>query len=147
MGYRNILVPLDGSAIAQTALEEAVKLAKISDGTINLLTVIETPVMQLEGYGEVVGTMDVHEILSGKYKEMLAREAEKLKEEGTEATWSLREGHPHEEVVKACEEGDIDIVVMTTHGRTGISHFIMGSVAERVVRTAPCPVLIVRKKQ
>lgn len=144
MAYSKIIVPLDGSPIARRALLDAVNLARIADGVVRLVTVIETPVMQLEGYGEVVGTLDVHEMLKEKYTEMLKDEALKLKNQGIRAEWEIMEGHPHEEIVKACQDNGADMVVMTTHGRTGIAHFIMGSVAERVVRSAPCPVLIVR---
>jgi len=146
MSYQNILVPLDGSMIARSAIAEAVKLAAPSKGRILLLSVVEMPPMQMEGYGEVLGTLDIQERLRAKYEALLSAEAEGLRKTGHRADTLIREGLAHEEIVAVCGEEGIDVVVMTTHGRTGIAHWIMGSVAERVVRSAPCPVLIVRTR-
>lgn len=144
MSYDNLLIPLDGSAIADEAVAEAKKVLDKGRGKIHLLSVIELPIMQLEGYGEIIGTLDIMERLKERFKLLLREKTEKLLAEGVEASWSVREGLPHEEIVEAAREFNSDAIVMTTHGRTGIAHWIMGSVAERVVRSAPCPVLIVR---
>lgn len=146
MGYNAILVPLDGSPTARAALDHAMKLATPESSRIVLLSVIETPAMQLEGYGEVIGTLEIQERLRKSYETELSAETALLTEKGFTVTKLIREGLAHEEIVAACLEEKIDILVMTTHGRTGIAHFIMGSVAERVIRSAPCPVLIIRAK-
>jgi nucleotide-binding universal stress UspA family protein len=63
---------------------------------------------------------------------------------GVRVVQETREGPPFLEIVRYAQEGDIDLIVMGTHGRTGLAHALMGSVAEKVVRKAPCPVLTVR---
>lgn len=146
MGYKNVLVPLDGSAIATSAIEHAVKLVEPVVGRVVLLCVVETPPMQMEGYGEVLGTMDIEQKLRESYEAMLKEESAKLAHKGIMVETLIRDGLAHEEIAGVCAEMDIDVVVMTTHGRTGIAHWIMGSVAERVVRIAPCSVMIVRGK-
>lgn len=145
MGYNNILVPLDGSELARAALDEVKKLVRPGEGTVALLSVIDTPPMQLEGYGEVLGTLDIQERLRAKYEGILESEAVELRAEGFVVRTLVRDGLAHEQIVTVCREEKIDLLVMTTHGRSGLAHWIMGSVTERVVRTAPCPVLIVRK--
>lgn len=147
MGYKSILVPLDGSETARNAVEHAERLACEDKAGIVLLGVVETPAMQLEGYGEMLGTLDIQERLRKRYEEVLEKEASLLREKGFQVKWIIREGLAHEEINAACLEEKCDVLVMTTHGRTGIAHFIMGSVAERVIRSAPCPVLIVRGPQ
>lgn len=144
MGYKSILVPLDGSETARAALAHAQTLADPRDAKITLLSVVETPVMQLEGYGEMLGTLEIQERMRKKYEEELDAEANLLAAKGFRVEKLIRDGLAHEEIVAACVGANADVLVMTTHGRTGIAHFIMGSVAERVIRSAPCPVLIVR---
>lgn len=145
MGYNNVLVPLDGSEVARAALDELKKLVHPGEGTVVLLSVIDTPPMQLEGYGEVLGTLDIQERLRVKYEAILESEAAQLRSEGFTVRALVRDGLAHEQIVIVCREEKIDLLVMTTHGRSGLAHWIMGSVTERVVRSAPCPVLIVRK--
>jgi nucleotide-binding universal stress UspA family protein len=61
--------------------------------------------------------------------------------------WKVRAGLPSHEIVEAAKEMDVDLIVVATHGYTGWKHFCIGSTAERVVRAAPCPVLVVREKE
>ena len=61
--------------------------------------------------------------------------------------WKVRGGLPSHEIVEAAKEMDVDLIVLATHGYTGWKHFCIGSTAERVVRAAPCPVLVVREKE
>jgi nucleotide-binding universal stress UspA family protein len=61
--------------------------------------------------------------------------------------WKIRAGVPSHEIVEAAKESDADLIVIATHGSTGWKHFCIGSTAERVVRAAPCPVLVVREKE
>ena len=63
---------------------------------------------------------------------------------GVEHTRTMARGTPHSSILNHAEKGPCDLIVMGTHGRTGVSHFLLGSVAEKVVRHAPCPVLTVR---
>jgi nucleotide-binding universal stress UspA family protein len=77
-------------------------------------------------------------------KEQLAAVAVKLKGRGLRADVIVRVGHPVRDVVDAARRQAADLVIMGTHGRTGLQHMLLGSVAEGVLRQAPCPVLVVR---
>jgi nucleotide-binding universal stress UspA family protein len=144
MGYRTILVPLDGSPLARLAIAEAKKLAEPGGARIILLGVVEFPTAQFEGYADFVSGFDIHERIRKYIEQFLTKEIELLHAEGYQADYLVREGFPHEEIAAACEDEKVEIIVMTTHGRTGFAHWILGSVAEKVVRSAPCSVLIVR---
>lgn len=144
MAYRNILIPLDGSAFARRALDEMEKVAAKGQSRIVLLGVLEFPTAQFEGYAEFVSGIDIHDRLRVEMEKALAKEADALRAGGHLCQVIVREGFPHEEIAAVCDTEGIDLIVMTTHGRTGLAHWILGSVAERVVRSAPCSVLVVR---
>ncbi len=145
MGYKTVLVPLDGSTLALTAIKDAVKLVRHTGGKIVLLSVVEVPIAQFEGYTDFVGAEEIREQFIQRMTDALATEAKALENEGIEVEAIVRQGTPHEVVSEVCSEVGAEMVVMTTHGRTGMIHFLLGSVAEKVVRSAPCSVMIVRK--
>lgn len=139
--YQRILVPTDGSENSMAALDHAVDLAKQYDAAIDALYVVNTGALPSpeisfrEEYveeGERIGHEAVQDVVA-------AAEAE-----GIEATGAVIHGTPYEEVLEFASETGDDIIVMGTHGRTGLGHFLLGSVAERIVRNADLPVLIVR---
>ena len=78
-------------------------------------------------------------------EETLEARAADLSQSGTKASWRVQVGVPFEEIVKIAEEERADMIVMGTHGRGGLNRMLLGSVAERVIRLAPCPVLTVRE--
>jgi nucleotide-binding universal stress UspA family protein len=140
-----ILVPTDFSECARAAMNVALELARKLGGAVTLLHVYEIPVYPLFDGGSVITPPSVAaEIVSGVDDSLrrLRREAESSFEVPVE----LRsvEGVAHQQIVRAASEGDYDLVVMGTHGRTGLSHLVAGSVAEKVVRTSARPVLTVR---
>ena len=73
--------------------------------------------------------------------------ASRRPEKASRPDWQVRTGVPSHEIVEAAREADVDLIVIATHGYTGWKHFCIGSTAERVVRAAPCPVLVVREKE
>jgi nucleotide-binding universal stress UspA family protein len=108
-------------------------------------------VYQIPGYalpeGVVIATPDVLTELVDSVEKELNRWAEMARERGARDVHVQTEmGTPHTEIDRVAKEGRHDLIVIGTHGRTGLKHVLLGSVAERVVRTAPCPVLTVRAR-
>jgi nucleotide-binding universal stress UspA family protein len=144
--WERILVPLDFSACSEKALHYAATLAKQFKASLVLLHVFELyPIDYVLGL-----TIDNEES-----KRLLARaEAELVRLSHQYASgrrWGIhtmvRLGKPYQEIVKAARERRVGLVIMGTHGYTGFLHFQLGSTAERVVRSAPCPVLVVREPE
>jgi universal stress protein A len=139
---KNILVPTDFSEVSQKALEFAVPIAKQFGARITMVHVIEplqysalTYVPMDQGFP----IQHFEEELNALAKRMI--EPELLKEV------LVRAGPAFEEITNVARDCEADLIVITTHGRTGIRHVVMGSTAERTVRHAPCPVLVVRKRE
>jgi nucleotide-binding universal stress UspA family protein len=144
--FKRILVPMDFSAPSDAALEYARSVAARYGASLHLVHVAEDPyrafysaevfVPEIEGLRE--------EILSDTEKRLKGRlRAADVTDFGATANSVI--GTPAGSIVEYAGGHDIDLIVMGTHGRGGMSHLLMGSVAERVVRTAPCPVLTVRE--
>jgi nucleotide-binding universal stress UspA family protein len=141
---KRILVPVDFSAASRAALWRATELAKALGASIELLHVIELPdvrPMASEGYVPV----------PVEYRKDVRRQAEEhLKDWLSTADVppdvrrDVREGRPFAEIIRYARERTIDLIAMGTHGRGGMSHLLIGSVTDNVVRAAPCPVLTVR---
>jgi len=136
--YDDILIPTDGSHGANAALEHGIEIASQWDATLHALYVVDTRVAR-----------------SGPLLETLRDEGQRAVREvevaGTQAgltvVTEISEGNPHEEILVYVSEHGIDMIIMGTHGRTGIDRVVMGSVAERVVRRSPVPVLTVRGEE
>ncbi|NOX64099.1 MAG: universal stress protein [Chloroflexi bacterium] len=142
--YRRILVPLDGSRFAERALDEAKRF--VGDETeIILLEVVHIPFpVMTPDLGASMVMMDLDEMLA-EAQAYLNGLVETLKEEGVRASAeALENENVAVAIVEYAREHDIDLIVMSTHGRGGLSRLVFGSVAEGVLRQAPCPVLLVR---
>jgi nucleotide-binding universal stress UspA family protein len=140
-----ILHPTDFSDCAEKAQALAVDLVgKLGGEIIFLQVLIETPL-----YGEgVLDTAQVQRVYDAQRKwseEALEARAAELRQRGIKASWRLQAGVPFEMIVKIAEEERADMIVIGTHGRSGLNRVLLGSVAERVIRLAPCPVLTVRQ--
>jgi nucleotide-binding universal stress UspA family protein len=139
-----ILHPTDFSECAAQAQATAVDLAgKLGAEIVLLQVLVQTPL-----YGESILNMPkVQSVYDAQRKwteETLEARADDLRRRGLKASWRAQVGVPFEEIVKVAEEEHADMIVMGTHGRSGLGRALLGSVAERVVRLAPCPVLTVR---
>lgn len=145
--YSKILVPVDGSPIAEQALESAVSLARTFGASLHLVQVAPGPVSS-----DYIVDIHLHESVMRRENEKLQAHLDKLKERlsesGLEVTACLLgPGTPGPELVAEIERAAADLVVMTSHGRTGVVRMLLGSVAEYVARHAACPTLIVRPKK
>jgi nucleotide-binding universal stress UspA family protein len=142
-----IMVPTDFSAPADAALDYARDLARQFGASIDLVHVFDDPFTSgaFVGDGTVVMPVELREALETHAREQLdvrhAVHAAALP--GSSTTFLL--GSPARRLVERAQEEKADLIVMGTHGRTGLGHLFLGSVAERVVRTAPCPVLTTRQ--
>ena len=165
MAFRHILVPTDFSEPANRALRYAVEEAVLHRAKVTLLHVQPTdtgtdvylvsgaPVSGLGAGFDVIaggrlGTAPVPTptvVRSDSSEAALARLRD-LVPEAFRETWevAIAVGHPADTIVRLARERNADLIVMGTHGRTGLEHLVMGSVAEKVVRLAPCPVLTVK---
>ncbi len=142
-----ILHPTDFSEAAGAAEQEAVRLAHAIGGELILLHVaVEAPL-----YGEGLMTpkelRDVYAAARKWASEALEEHAARVREHGLATRWRLESGVPHEVIAKVAAEEHADYIVIGTRGHGGLERFFLGSVADRVVRTAPCPVLTVRRPE
>lgn len=147
--YKRILVAVDGSSTSDVALAEALKLAKESAAQVLLLHVCENPALVVGGDPWMMGMPPVlpPEIFEERGQHILDRAQEKARVAGVEA--ELRRindaGQRIGQVIaQEAKDWNADLIVMGTHGRKGLDHLLLGSVAEGVIRTSPVPVLLVR---
>jgi len=138
---KSILVPTDFSECSQAAVEQAVSLAQTLHVPIFLLHVMEPPV-----YGLDFSLMHpaILPVVRHKLVEMMQQVVDRMKNEGIEAEGHFVTGVPFVEIIKAAKKHEADLIVMGTHGRTGLAHVLLGSTAERVIQRAHCPVLTVK---
>lgn len=143
--FRKILVPTDFSTHSTEALRVAADLSKAFGAPVQVLAVYQPPVVPLVPEGALFPLpVDVAADVS-RVNTRLLEDARQLTEAGAlGVTSALRQGAPFAEIIANAREGDFDLIVMGTHGRTGLKHALLGSVAEKVVRKAPCAVLTVR---
>jgi nucleotide-binding universal stress UspA family protein len=145
---QHILMATDFSPCAQDALKQALYLAQGLKAKMTLLNVFETffPSPDFPSTGDYPGVYQWLENVKKEEKRKLKVTAEIVEREGVDVAVLFKEGNPSAEIVRTAQEINADLIVLGTHGRKGLSHVLMGSVAERVARHAPCPVLIVREK-
>lgn len=141
--YQDILLPTDGSDGADAALGYAIDHALAHDATLHVLYVIEETIPALEA-----GAPDVLDTLEEEGQRIIENAREEAKAAGVESTrGSVGGGSPYRQILEYVDDNDIDLVVMGTHGRRGIDRILLGSVTEKVVRTAECPVLTVQPSE
>lgn len=143
--YETILIPTDGSDGVERAISHGVDVADRYDATVHALSVIDAANLLELGYtGDRADFEATVEPLEGHAKRAVEDVSEQARERGVEVVGVVRQGEPYESIVEYAEEGDVDLIVMGTHGRRGLSRYFLGSVTERVVRTVDVPVLTVR---
>jgi nucleotide-binding universal stress UspA family protein len=138
-----VLVPLDGSGPADAALAQAVPVAQAFGAVLDLVQVVPWAMAQYATSMESYVSPELEEQLEQSAEEYLRGVAATLPE-GVAAEWHVRRGSPVQGIFDHLESTGAGLVVMGTHGRSGIGRFLLGSVAERVVHTAEVPVLLVR---
>ncbi|MDZ5809818.1 universal stress protein [Halorubrum sp. AD140] len=135
--YRNVLVPTDGSERATAALRRGVEIAARADATLHVLSVVDLGSVGIEAYSGTDALVEAAE-------ETVAEAAAVAEEAGVEVVEHVEVGSsPARGIRTYVEDHDVDLVAMGTQGRTGVERYLLGSVAERTVRTSPVPVLTV----
>lgn len=146
MAYQNILVPVDGSNTSFSAIEKAADIAKAFNSKI---TVVQ--VLALDPYiaAEYITTNQTNELIERartSINQTLEEAKQKFSEAGVEVETKILEGQViHREIVKAAEDLNSDLIIIGSHGRTGIKKLILGSVAQNVLGEIHTPVLVVRQ--
>ena len=141
---RTILVPVDFSEPAREALDYAVAFASQFRARLVVLHVVEIPYVG-SGLGEIeLPPVDTE--IRGSVTDHLAKIVAEHVGDRLPAETLTRSGQPWYEITEAARESDVDLIIIGTHGYTGLKHVLMGSTAERVVRHATCPVLVVRNR-
>ena len=141
--YKKILLPTDGSEYANKAAEHAIWIAKESGAEIIALTGMETSTLIGLPADDLI--IRIKEILEEEASNSLNKIKKLVEESGHDIKLTLKtdEGSPADSILNTIEEEGIDLVVMGTSGKHGLDRFLLGSVTEKVVRSAKCPVLVV----
>lgn len=144
--FKKILIASDFSEYSKEALRYGADLARLYDGSVLVVHVYQ-PIDYALPDGYMMFTPAQMTRMMSEIEQRLAKDKQDALAAGApRVETSLPIGKAAFEIVEAAREGDCDLIVMGTHGRTGLSHVFLGSTAERVVRTAPCPVLTVRSE-
>jgi len=137
--YERILLPTDGSESADAALDHALDLARQYDAELLVLHVVSAAYAEAgPGHANAIGALEEYG------EETFDEIAERAEAAGVRMTSEQRHGEPHQVITEYATEAGADLVVMGTHGRTGLQRYLLGSVTERVVRTSDVPALTVR---
>lgn len=143
---QNILVPSDFSECSDAAVRYGLELARKFDATVHLLHVVQDPMtMPWAAEGLAVPMLEVVEQWQKEAEERLKALVPPVDRGRVRVSSTV--ASPYPEILRFAGEQRIDLIVMGTHGRGGVSHLLLGSIAEKVVRRAPCPVLTVRSPQ
>jgi universal stress protein A len=144
MEIRQILAPTDFSEFSKQAVQCAYELAQTFGAKLLLLHVVELLVYPVEIFLPSPEGTTLLDDLEHQARLGLAQLLPKAEDGTVEVLCQTVGGTPYLRIVEIAAAEKVDLIVMSTHGRTGLSHLVMGSVAERVVRMAPCPVLTIR---
>jgi nucleotide-binding universal stress UspA family protein len=147
--YKHILLALDGSPLSEQALPHAEELAKGLGAKLTVLSVVEPYVIALPATPAPIPAYNIDtdlEALVADREDYLESIRDRLVADGLDADTVIRRGRPGDEIIDCARELGADVIVMTTHGRSGLSRWIYGSVAERVLHTSETPVLLIRAK-
>ena len=139
-----ILCPVDFSESSEHALRYAVAFASAYGADLELFHVVELPILPSYSTGGVPDLTLPIERIKEECRQRLGELVDRCKPTCPRITSRLVVGTPFFEIINAAREGKFDLIVMGTHGRTGLKHILIGSVAEKVVRKSPCPVLTVK---
>jgi nucleotide-binding universal stress UspA family protein len=147
LGIRSILVPIDFSVHSKNALKYAIPIAEKFHASLHLVYVVEPTIYPADlGFGQVV-LPGVEDELREKGGEELESLIEREIGGRVAATCAVRTGNPHQEILREASERGVDMIVVATHGHSGVEHMLFGSTADRIVRNARCPVLTVRPEK
>lgn len=143
ISIKNILCPIDYSVYSEKALKYAIEFAEKYNAKLYLMHVLDIRIYDITD-PELYNVNVIDKETINKLRERLHKCISEDTRKNIEVETIVIEGVPFSEIIKKAREYKVDLIVLGTHGRTGLSHAIMGSVAEKVVRKAPCPVLTIR---
>ena len=138
VGFQRVLVATDGSKQCRAAVERAIDFAQSYGGEISVVSIVDVPA---EFYAEAPQVVDDMIHKAQGYVEEVKKQAEAS---GVKAETFVKEGEAYQAIIEIAKARDVNIIVMGSHGRTGLKRLLMGSVAEKVIGYAPCPVLVTR---
>lgn len=138
LGWKNILIATDGSKYSNTAADKSIDFAKSYGGELKVISVVDVPA---EYYAEAPKAA---EDLTRKAKGFIADVKRNAEAAGISTSTFVGEGDAYKVITDFAKKETVNVIVMGSHGRTGIKRLLMGSVAEKVIGYAPCPVLIVK---
>jgi nucleotide-binding universal stress UspA family protein len=139
MMYKRILVATDGSKFSKAAVNEAIRIAKASKGALIIVSAVDiTEEFESEA-------PELTERFERQFKTMVERIKKQAKAKGIKVDGVVKIGEPYDVIINAAKEKKADLIVMGSHGRRGLSRLLMGSVTERVIGHAKCPVLVIKE--
>ena len=144
--FKKILVPLDGSALAERAIEQVEKMAEGSGAEVLLLKVVPAPLAKAPEAGQIEESkaFDESAVRATAYLEGIAR---RLAAISLKSRVLVSSGDPHDGILSAAHKEDVDCIVMSTHGGTALARTLLGSTAEKVVYTTKRPVFLVKPEK
>lgn len=146
--FKKILLTTDGSQLAEDAMPVAIDLARQTGAQLRVVTVVENPVFYGTPEATALYDAEFYRTLSAELDRMAQNSVERVvaaaARTGLKPTSIVRHGSPSEEILAEAKEWGADCVVIATHGRSGLGRLLLGSVANRIVNHATCPVLLFR---
>lgn len=147
--YHKILVPLDGSTLSELAIPHAMALARHFDGEVILTRVCQPVALPIELYPAMAGVsydyqLDLQTQIEKEVEAYLVDWQKKLQMAQVKCRHAALEGFVPESILRIAETEAVDLIVMSTHGRSGLSRWVYGSVAAKVLQAALCPIFLVR---
>lgn len=141
--FRNILVPLDGSELGESALLQAVDIARCTGAALTLIRVPDHPMMEYY-IDQPVVLADLRSQDAERARDYLDSLAGRLRQDGLNVITRVMDGPVADAILDVAANEDVDLIAMATHGRSGLGRFLLGSVADRVTSHANVPVILVR---
>jgi nucleotide-binding universal stress UspA family protein len=140
-----ILIATDGSVYSEAAIKAVAARPWPANSEMRVITVMEhTPIAGISGGEFGLQFTDYLSQVRNYLKELAIQASGQLRQDSYNVSYTVREGAPAEEILEEAKSWEADLIVMGTHGRRGLSRFLLGSVAERIAAHAPCSVEIVR---
>ncbi|NOY52266.1 MAG: universal stress protein [Deltaproteobacteria bacterium] len=141
---KRILIPTDGSEYSHYALEYAVNLCRALQAEVVLVSIVDIRYEMYDAYSEVHAATQMEELIREQVTKALDQHAAEIINQGVSVKKIMKIGDVIHELLEVIREEHVDLVVVGTHGRKGLSRFLLGSTTEKLVRSASCPVLTVR---
>ncbi len=143
--FKTILCPTDFSDESFLAIAYGLRFAQSTDGTLLIAHIVHIPTGEL--YETAGGTAHVMTFDEARHRDLARLEEIRAQQLGGYAKCELLVdvGEPYDQLMAIAQQRQVDLIVTATHGRTGLRHLVLGSVAERIIRHAPCPVFVVRR--